>query len=332
MIIYKQFEASYIDEVVNLLKPLWGHLSIPERKAYFRWKYFDNKLNNQITAFIAIDDKKNKVVGFRGYFNTPFRMESSNYNIGVYSDAVVQKEYAGQGIFHDLNKKYWKNKSFNFDFFMAASSNEKSSNVYKKLGAEVIEYNHILYKISLFNGLNKNKTLRIEKSYSFNYSIFDKIYKLNSKRACINNNREFWEWRYSNPITKYIFLYLYEEGNPIGFMSLYKINKYRAFILDYHLKENRLIKDCVNYLRRNDGIYLCQMWSITKRKKERKLLKNTGFKMYRKLIYFIKKQEPQAILIRPESFTITDDSWFINNKDIREEKAWRLNLICSDGI
>ena len=148
----------------------------------------------------------------------------------------------------------------------------------------------------------------------------------------LDYSSDFVDWRFSNPTTPYEFVYCFENEELKAFVVYYKINQRRAFVLDYAYKHAIALKACFNTIHQ-EGVYLSQMWGLTKEEKETKLLKESGFKSYDFWISKFKKEGVPPVLIHHGNLDNDSiDKWLIFDYDILEEKNWRIDLICSDGI
>lgn len=330
MIAFKKYENSHLEEVLLLLQPLWGHMSLETRRAYFNWKYLKNPLCPISNAFVATD--KGKVIAFRGYFFQKYKSNLKEVLVAAISDAVVHPDYQGKGVFKELTLYSMEQLSSTSLLYMTVSNDTwRTSKTYLKLGSQPLNDKNILYHFSAFTKGN-NLDVTIKKGSEFNYEIFNQIKAHVFSKISIKDDGAFWRWRYANPCTKYEYLFLYKNGSPVGFISYFRISKFRAYILDSKLECVSYLKDALFYLKKEEGLYLTQMWSISKSREEKKELKDIGFKSFKRLLKLIKRESLPPVLIRPGKLKIVDEAWEFEGLDIRDESNWHLNLICSDGV
>ena len=74
------FRPDLMHGVVRLLGHLWGE-DRDKNLAYFNWKYNQNPYTENALGIVAL--QKNKVVGFRGYFATKWKITGSEKDIIV---------------------------------------------------------------------------------------------------------------------------------------------------------------------------------------------------------------------------------------------------------
>jgi hypothetical protein len=334
MISYKPFQLDYLHQVLVLLEPLWGHLTLQEREAYFTWKYINNPCTEKSSVFVALNSA-GEIIGCIGFFVMKYQKNNKKIVVSSYSDASVADAYRGQNIFKNLTLFSMKELQEITDLYLTTSNNSwTSTNTFIKIGSEPLANKNVFYKFNTFALVFKKKSLRIELSNKFNRIAFTSFYEKHHDpdKIKIPPNLELWEWRYSNPISKYKFVYLWNNDDLIGFLSYYKINKYRAFVLDCYFDDLNDLKYALNEMRRIDTIYLSQLWTISKSKDQLSLLIKQGFFGLDKISNWLKKEPLPPVLIRPGANELTSEDWLIDGQRITEPTNWNINLICSDGI
>jgi hypothetical protein len=239
MIRFEKYNPEYAEQVNNLLITLWSHLNINEREKYFKWKYIDNPIVPEILIFIAIDDNNRNVVGVSGYFLLQYAVNNQPITVASYSDAVVLPEYRGKGLFEKLTcygMKYIEQHNY-VNFYNTISNNSwPASKGFIKMGSVPLSPKSVLYKVDLLHCCNEKKTnVLIEHSnvcYNDELSTFCKKSR-NKNTIGLNKTSEILKWRYSNPATKYSFVYARQNGELKSYVTYYKISAKRIYILDY---------------------------------------------------------------------------------------------------
>lgn len=333
---FEPYSSKYLNQVVELLAPLWGHLSMSLRKKYFTWKYLLNPSVKNSSCFVAIDETSGKVIAFRGFLVMQYRFNDKKIFIVSYSDAVVNPEFSGKGIFKSLTIFGMKEMETMYKGLLYSTiSNDswRTSKTYIKLGSQPIAEKKVLYKIGYNPFLtSKEYNVTITKEVRVN-EIYELSKQLQTKdKIVLDYSKAFIQWRFSNPATNYYFSYVYKNNELKAFIVFYKINKHRIYVLDYKYSNERALKVGFNQIHKSRNI-MSQLWSISKDNNETSLLNKIGFKSYDKVINRIKKEDTPPVLIRPSGSDLeNEDSWLINGLDIRKEHNWDINLICSDGI
>ena len=149
----QEFQTKHLEAVLVLLEPLWGHLSLEQRKAYFEWKYMDNPYVKSPSCFVAVDTENDKVIGFRGFFILKYNIDKKEVFVASFSDAVVSKEGQGKGIFKSLTIYGVTKMRSRFEslIFNAISNNSwRTSHTYISLGSAPIQEKKLLYNLCLF--------------------------------------------------------------------------------------------------------------------------------------------------------------------------------------
>lgn len=331
MISYKPFEFHYLDQVLVLLEPLWGHLSLEERKAYFEWKYINAKHLTINDVFIAVNEK-DKVVAFRGYFNLTHTLSNNKIKVLSFSDATVRNDYKNKGIFKALTNYSLNSLSSKNLIYTTTSNNTwRTSISYINMGSKPLADKAVKYGINPLFYFKKKNYLKIEISTEFNTTLFTTFYNsfITPQKILIDNDATLWKWRFSNPITNYKFLYIWEKDILVGFLAYYKINKHRAYILDYYFTNNNYLASCLYKMFKEDGIKITQLWSISK--SSDKTIQSMFFSIDF-LLKILKRDKIPPVLVRPGNHILSDEDWSIKNINLSDFNNWNLNLICSDGI
>lgn len=333
MITYKPFETNYLDQVLVLLEPLWGYLSLEERKVYFKWKYIQNPNIKNTTAYIALDEELNKVIAFRGYFALKFTLNNKELLFNVFSDAVVHMDYRRKGVFKKLTE-FSLNKLSSVKqnrVIYSISSNSYANNSHLNQKSVKLTTKKTLYK---FKYLNYKTKLNIEYSKKCDYNEIKFLYKslINKNKFYFSYDAEQLLWRYNNPITHYNFIYVRKNDAKLScYLSYYKIDSTRVHVIDYIYEDVNDFKAALSYLEKKEKNLLTQI-EVFSSEEDIFFKQLLGFKPFNLLKKIFKKPIVNDILVRPLPFEFTLENWKIDDIDIREIKNWHLTLICSDGI
>ncbi len=337
MIKYIPYDNVYKEQIIELLSVLWP-ISKKEKNIYFEWKYLNNPITSEPLIFLALDSSNNKVVGIRGYFVAQYFYKGEKINVAAHSDAIVHPDYRGRGVFEKMTRfamEVLEKKQLVHFYNTISNDSWPTSKGYLKMGSVPIGEKKIMYKISPLKGLliKENNYCEVSQEKEVDF-----IYELR-KHSCLdklslNYTKEFTNWRYSNPVSNYYFVYAYDKDNttPLGYITFYKISSNRIFILDYFYTDTKVFSTMLKEIINTTHCFLIQTWSISRNPDEIKTLKRNGFYSFDKIIRKIKKEIQPPILIRPVKREYDTQDFFVGELDVRLENNWDIQLICSDGI
>ncbi len=337
MIIVKKYDVKFEGQVLDLLRPLWGHMLPEQGASYFKWKYIDNPCTDDILYFTAIDEPKQKVVGVLGFLILQYNLNGKTINLATISDGVIHADYRRMGIYEKLIRYGMNFIRENHDVFFcnATSGNYPANQGLIKMGSIPIAQKKIYYKSSLYPYYRHKHD-----DYAFSCATEARPgemaalckKKQNNAVLSLNKTSEFLSWRYSNPLPQYGYVYAYKGNDLVAFVSYYKISDHRHFILDYEYCEKDIFRSLIKFLMKHENCRLLQLWTISKNEAEMKFLHSLGFRPYIKLMKLLKKERSSPVLVRPCIPEYTEKDFYIDGIDMRNEFNWEFNLICSDGI
>lgn len=338
MIKYKPFEIEYLDQVLLLLEPLWRHLTISERKAYFDWKYLSNPNSKGFPlVFLAIHSELNKVIGIRGVFLVQYFINGSNFVVASGADAIISEEYRSRGFFKELSKfsiSHLK-KMESVLFLVSISSNPQSIGSYYQNECVKISERVTLYHFA--KPLVKRKDYH---NFKFTLSTQLNVDEVSMLSQCINSNnllsfdynKRQLKWRFDNPNNNYKYVYTYnEEEKLVSFISYCKLDKKRIYIVDYLYEKEEYFKFSIQKLEKEENVFitLFEVFKAEEKEKLTKLLKPKTFTSLKKLF---KLAVSNDIAIR----SLNDNTDLYNTNfekiDFQNIDNWHFTLICSDGI
>jgi GNAT superfamily N-acetyltransferase len=336
MINFKPYSSVNESEVLALLEPLWGNMDMPTRKSYFQWKYINNPATDDVLAFVAIDTTKGKVIGFRGFFPTRYMLNWKIVFVASFSDVVIHPDYRKQGLFERITRygiTYLENNK-SLAYYYSTSSAWPTSKGYIKIGSVPLASKKDMYRVCLLPAYKKSKKFRLEFSQDCYASDISSIHERtqNKNILTIQKDEAFIKWRYQNPVTKYYFVYAWQDNQLAGYISYYKISDNRCYIFDYNVQDYQVLDLLVKHLAAHSKCRLIQVWSISNTDKEAKLWKKAGFRYFKRLFRILGKKELPPILIRPAVIDYSESDFYVDGKDVRNEYNWDINLICSDGV
>ena len=344
-----------ISEVSEVQKCLYG-LEKEITARYFKWKYEENPNAEEPLGFVAV--YKNRIVGFRGYFATKWRIGGSDSFVKMLSssDVCVASEHRRKGLFQamtHLSLTVCEEKGYGG--FINLTSNQYSTGCDIKLGWLNIAERKAIRKCSLialtkylliqklplgrdaFNKLGKygdieiTEQLRVEEMYSV---IKEQVFEENKIR--LYKDIEFLEWKYRNNLRKYIFCYYWQGDMITGYVVL-GIRRYtprvtnKADIIDYGQTDESSVEKLLSFISKKFSTNIIDLWNYGPELEFASALKKLQFCQNH---FTVRHQErrhgKKYLLVRPIKKDYKEQDWFINNFDIRDSKKWEIKEICAD--
>lgn len=333
---YRKYRDSDREEVIELLSNLW---SFPkeEKIKYFDWKLVNNPYTDEVCGFVALHE--GKIVAFRGYFVLPFQDSKEKYLLAQLCDTVTHRDYYRKGLFKNLTK--YSIESLERDGKYLASQNSSSGgptlNGYLSLGWKPLSDRSNLFKFNL-KGIS-NKLLKISNSFKpkvFAYQNKTLIFTdevraedivsipFEYERISHSRDKDFYEWRLSNPHSKYCFAYLYDQNEKLrAYIIFWDLGDNRYDIIDFNCYDKRDLKLLLNQFSKKEHPLFLLLWAVDKENLIYKNLRFFGFKKMEKLNNS-KKFVKQPFLIRK----------LMEGKDdiIFEPSNWNIFKIVADEV
>jgi hypothetical protein len=131
-----RYDPRYLDEVVELLVPLWG-TNLELNKAYLEWKHNQNPYLQEPIIHLALYDEH--PVGVRAYSASYWQAghPDQRYLCVTDVDAVVHLDHRRHGLLKSMTSvalKELETEQFDFVITLSAAQNSSASNL--KLGWE----------------------------------------------------------------------------------------------------------------------------------------------------------------------------------------------------
>lgn len=233
----KYDEKTHLSQVVELERGLWNNMDSQMLTKVFKWKYPSN--SEICNAFVALDGTK--VIGFRGFNINNYIFRNQIFPVAVFSDAIISSEYQRKGIGTSLaNYAFSYYQTTSLKYFLALSSNEKSSSIYlNKFHSKAFAHKQIRIGISfcnIFKILKKSQVIHQNNYNLVHYSrqLEDEIVNRlvdfcktlsSSEHIEMARDEKYWKWKYSNPLWKVHYLILYRQNKICGFASFIETTK-----------------------------------------------------------------------------------------------------------
>lgn len=274
--IFKKYSEEYKEQIIDLLEILW-HFDRKKRILYFKWKFEDNPYTNEPLAFIALDGEK--VVAFRGYMVQPMIFGNIQFLEASLADTVTHSDYRRMGLFKSLTNFSISeiSKMNNIYISLNSSSGGPTLNGYLSLGWVPLIRREYLFRFSSWGILKYlfgvkpryplckkqlkdggrieiTEELKVENLVSMPY---DKN-KFTHRREAL-----YYSWRLSNPISRYIYCYKYDNiGNINAYIILKEIGRGKYDLVDYNYLTERDVKNLLSiFVKKVEPFYILY-WTV----------------------------------------------------------------------
>jgi GNAT superfamily N-acetyltransferase len=340
---YLNYTNADVEGIVTIEDFLWGNDEV-SRREYFNWKHRNNPLAEKPVGIVA--KYEGKVVGFLGYVPAEWIIRDKRLKVLLLCDVVVHPEHRGKGLFASMTKAGMKMYCDEYKFFVAFTSNHMATPGYLKLGWKSIAVNKYMRRLSLL-GLARAKMFRGEsiglKQGKFGeIEVSDRIRPDDITRIAGNNyysenklyqikNPNFLEWKLSNPRAKYVYLYHLATTGIDAYIIL-RVQMNHAHIFDYDQEKGSLgVQKLISFIITHGKFSSISSFHAGMSAELKSFLRKKHFYVFDQIDKIKQKQSYHLpILIRPTKENVTDEDWFINEIDSRDESRWHITEICFD--
>jgi GNAT superfamily N-acetyltransferase len=345
------FRPEHEAQVLEVLRELWPQ-DESTRARLFRWKYLENPHADGPLGIVALHD--GRVVGFRGYFADRFVLDGHDDNIGILhpGDTCVDPAHRNKGLSVAMGKLAMQYDSRKYRLFMNMTCSRNSLPGYLQLG-----FRPLTTRVRLLrHGRNPLRWLlhlwleqpraqiarpltasRIEFGRHGDFLVTDTPLPadmtsiIESRRPAtavlrLHQDQAFFEWRYRNPVRKYVFYFLLDGAAVRGYLVVgVSANNLGAEILDYGGRDDQAVPEILNFVDRRRHFD----------KRLGTLLADSGFSAVRSVPAFQRRGSTGKlafpILVRPIARSFAERDFMIDGVDLGQIDSWQLKSICSDG-
>ncbi len=347
------YTPDLLPQVLDVMSFLWEETP-QARLEYFRWKYTDNPNVERPLGIVAL--WKGRVVGFRGYFATRFEIpdKTNNLVVLVAGDTCVHSDHRHKGLSVLMGNLAMDTFSGTYRVFLNMTATAPSLPGYLKLGFQplakkaYISHASALGMFSYF--LTYKKRPSMEKGRvvlgSFDPLIIsdrpkpEEMEVLCARQASQNNrirlakNSAYFQWRFKNPIKKYLFYYYRKKTEITGYLAMgLSPNFRRGYILDYADANGESVEYIIRYMIQHKHFDILSIYDFCLDDRFRKKLGALGFKISSLVRSLERKKTGELpMLIRPVRKNFDENDWMIEGLDIRKIENWQITEICSDAV
>lgn len=356
--IFSEYKSNYKDQIIDLLPHLWGRNTESARKL-FEWKYEKNPFTNAPFCFVAL--KGEKVVGFRGYLVQEFLFGNQRGKVAALADTITHPDYRRMGIFEALTKysleEIAKYNDIVCTYNLSASWPPTSG--YLKLGWQPIAPRLSLYyfnypeiiksiikkdykKQAIYTKISSEPIIVNIQERALRLELTNKMYAksvsqlaekdINIGRPFRNSKTEaYYEWRFKNPSSHYIFAFLWDGSELVSFIAYYAAGNNTLVAVDYLAQLEDDLKMIISKSKDLLKPLVSSVWTISQPICSMKIIKRCGYKDFNFILNHFKRFKHPPALVRPGKSEVENKSWLVNGLDLREENNWLLYKIDSDA-
>jgi hypothetical protein len=346
------YHPNFLHQVVDLLHYLWGD-DFDANLHYFRWKYEDNPYAKSPLGIVAL--KHQRIVGFRGYFATKWKIPRKYREILVLcpGDTCVHPDHRRNNLSVAMGNFAMKEYASEYKIFFNLSASGKSTPGYLKMGFIPLKTKTLLSRCNLL-GMTKFLLIRKKRS-NFNekkimLGNFDRIIvsdhprskemaeivfkrRYHKDKITLLQDKVFFHWRFQNKRKKYIFYY-YKDNNSINSYIVMRLspNNRRGYICDYASDDNKFLEEIIKFIIRMKHLDVISIYRYSLTDNFLRILNRLRFQK-NSFIRLIEKRltGEWPLLIRPVKNDFSDSDLHIAGLDIRKIENWEIKEICSDA-
>jgi GNAT superfamily N-acetyltransferase len=244
-----RYEEPLEDGVVELWQEAFGG-EAPAQRSYFRWKYHENPYIPEPTLFLAVD-RRNRVVGTRGFSGTRWYTAAGTVLVPCAEDFAIANRYQGSGVAAEIMRFALDDMTQRgFEYVMNTSGGEITvlqsiamgwrsvgamepaarlswrRRLRRALPTKVRHRRVRAVSFTRFDGATRSVRLEggstiVAASTPRPDAMADLVGRLPlGARIRHVRDREFFEWRYRKPGTKYRFLFNECDDRLDGFLAI----------------------------------------------------------------------------------------------------------------
>ncbi|MFZ2630630.1 MAG: hypothetical protein WA081_08520 [Desulfosalsimonadaceae bacterium] len=346
------FRPDLRDGVLKVLAHLWGN-DLENNRSYFDWKYSLNPYVEKVLGIVALHE--NKVVGFRGYFATRWKLSEPDKEVVILcpGDTCVDPKHRRKNLSMLMGKLAMEDYAQSYPVFFNFSSNNQSTPGYLKMGFAPLASKGYLNHYTLWGliryirssgqkGKEAGIAIPMGDFGDIEVSRYPKPAQMaglvsgqvpSGRRIVPDQDENFFQWRFNNQRKKYVFYYC-KKGNGIsGYMVVRVLPKNkRGLIIDYAAQDDISAAKLVSFPIRNRHFNVLSISAYSVTDSMAAVVKNFKFKSQNILRTIEKKIEGEwPLLVRPVKKDPKEQDFFIGGVDIRNFLNWSIKEICSDG-
>jgi hypothetical protein len=351
-LIMRPYSQDLLPQVAELMRHLWS-ADAENNQRYFSWKYESNPHQASSAGIVALTD--GKVVGFRGYFVTPWKIPGQAEIVRILSpcDTCVAAEYRKWGVSVAMGKMAADLFSPAFPLFLNTTTTNQSLPGYRKLGFVPLAtkaYFSAYGIVSLLRYLAayflhpSSASSRIRFREHPNFSVSGEARPEEMAALALRQplsqgglqparDAKYLQWRFKNPRQAYVFYYAYKASRLTGYVIVgLSPNRRRGYILDFAEDDGSSASVLLQRIIASHDVDILSVASSSLGSSGLHW-KALGFRengIFRRLERYRCGELP--LLIRPVSADYQESDWFIVGLDTRDIRSWQFREMVSDAF
>jgi len=350
------YRPEHLPGVLDVVGALWK-FDHATREQLFRWKYLENPSCGHPLGIVALHG--GHVAGFRGYFANRYHAGPGRPDFVVLhpGDTCVDPAHRNRNLsvaMGNLAKQY---DPARYRLFMNMTSSRNSLPGYLKMGFLPLASKVVLTR----HGANPINWLRSRRAQDarplaesrVRFGRSGDILVTDSPRPAemasvaahyapgagalrLRQDLAFFEWRYGNPVQKYVFYFLMDPESVCAYVAVnVSPNNLAAEILDFGEVADGGVRRILRHIVRSRAFLRLSVYRYGVDERLAPALREFGFDTdppWRRVTgRRVGESRALPLLIRPITESYSDRDFLIGGLDVRRRENWRLKPICSDA-
>ena len=345
------YQNEWRHQVIDVLQHLWG-ADRAENEDYFEWKYLQNPFVSSPLGIVARHD--GRMVGFRGYFPIRCGIEGVCDDILLLcpGDTCVHPLHRRQGLSVKMGYLAMERFLGSYNLFLNTTTTRNSLPGYRKLGflplAKKIYLSHydllsFLRYVRHYEDPAESPAVRTLCGQYGSIAVSGRprpaeMASLLAARPApegkirLNQNADFFEWRFRNPRKRYVFCHDEAEPPLRGYLVLgLSPNRRRAYVLDYAGKDLSACRTLLRFITQSRFFDIVSIYPFGHTPEFSALLAELGFRRHGVLRFVERRKTGELpLLIRPVKRKFAENDLWIHGLDIRNPGNWQFRGVWSD--
>jgi hypothetical protein len=351
-----QFRPEHLPGVLDVLGGLWK-FDLDTRGKLFHWKYLENPSCTQPLGVVALHG--DRVAGFRGYFANRYYVApgGSDFVLLHPCDTCVDPGHRNRNLSVAMGNFAKEQYAADYRLFMNTTCSKNSLPGYLKMGflplASKVQWTrHGANPINWVRGRQAQAPRPLAES-RIRSGRFGEIQVTTSpmpeQMALLaesagsaalqirpRQDRRFFEWRYRNPVRKYVFYFLMSGDSVRGYVVVgVSPNNLQGEILDYGPSGGGVVPAILRYIIRSRAFVQLSVYRYGADEELVTALQQLGFSADPPWRRITGRRTGEAnalpLLLRPIPESYGERDLVVEGLDVRQLENWGLKPICSDA-
>lgn len=334
---YLPYRPEFRDGVLRLQRVLWSR-NLNVNSEHLKWKYEENPYLPDVLIYVALYD--GQVVGMRGIYGTKWEFgDPSNSQVIVCGgDTVVEPEHQSRGLFRRIDSAAIDGLvALGYEYVFNLSAAPVTFLRSLRAGWNALGP----YNIYAWDGRKHQERRSAPKRDYPNVTGTREVRAAEMASLAGKNgpngkirhvkDRQYYEWRFQNPLSRFGFLYWDEGGELQGYLVIQtpRLRKTRFInIVDWEVARPEIYDELINNAVDRWHSNLVTTWTSTLAPSQMSLLRSLGFEYWDET-HGVKKYEP-GLLIKAVGSDAPAEEWSIGGTKLLDMSNWDLRMLFSD--